>query len=228
MSPPIPCHPMTVHPGKKLNFMGNEIGQFREWDEKREQDWNLRTYPVHDAFYRFMAELNLLYLSHSALSERDYAEDGFRWLDCHQESRCVYAVERRSGTERLAAVFNFSECVQRDYEVEIQDAVSVTSLIDTDWEKYGGRTPETSIVCRLDKGRITCSLQPFVCLILSVPTCCHGSMVSYSPKGIPASHGRRRRIISLRAITLVCADRPAPSRTVREILAKPSRTGSRL
>ena len=115
-----------------------------------------------------MAELNLLYLSHSALSERDYAEDGFRWLDCHQESRCIYAVERRSGTERLAAFFNFSQCVQRDYEVEVQDAAFVTTLIDTDWEKYGGGTPETSIVCCLDKGRITCSLQPFSAVLLAV------------------------------------------------------------
>ena len=58
---------MMIHPGKKLNFMGNEIGQFREWDENREQDWNLRKYPAHDSFYTFMAELNQVYLTHSAL-----------------------------------------------------------------------------------------------------------------------------------------------------------------
>ena len=45
---------MLAHPGKKLNFMGNEIGQLREWDEKREQDWFIRQYPSHDAFYRFI------------------------------------------------------------------------------------------------------------------------------------------------------------------------------
>lgn len=69
---------MMVHPGKKLNFMGSEIGQLREWDEKREQDWAMCKYPVHGAFYRYMAELNHLYLSHPALSEWDYREEGFQ------------------------------------------------------------------------------------------------------------------------------------------------------
>ena len=49
---------MYAHPGKKLNFMGNEIGHFREWDEKREQDWNLLDFPAHQDFHRFMADLN--------------------------------------------------------------------------------------------------------------------------------------------------------------------------
>ena len=62
---------MYAHPGKKLNFMGNEIGQFREWDEKREQDWMLLDYPAHDAFAHFMKDLNKLYLEHSALWEKD-------------------------------------------------------------------------------------------------------------------------------------------------------------
>lgn len=50
--------------------MGNEIGQFREWDEKREQDWNLLDFPIHEAFYHYMKELNHLYLDHPALWER--------------------------------------------------------------------------------------------------------------------------------------------------------------
>ena len=48
---------MMMHPGKKLNFMGNEIGQLLEWDEKRQQDWDLRKYPIHDSFYHYMAKL---------------------------------------------------------------------------------------------------------------------------------------------------------------------------
>ena len=82
---------MLVHPGKKLNFMGNEFGQLREWNEKREQDWDLRKYPNHDAFYHYMAKLNDIYISHPALFEWDYRTDGFYWLDCHQENRCIYS-----------------------------------------------------------------------------------------------------------------------------------------
>ena len=82
---------MYAHPGKKLNFMGNEIGHFREWDEKREQDWNLLGFPAHQDFHRFMTDLNRFYLEHPAFFEKDYDADGFQWLDCHSEERCVYA-----------------------------------------------------------------------------------------------------------------------------------------
>lgn len=113
---------MMVHPGKKLNFMGNEIGQFREWDEKREQDWSLQRYPAHDAFYRYMAELNRIYLSHSALWAEDYWREGFAWLDCHQEEKCVYIVERRSEEETLIAAFNFS-AQEQTVEIELTAAL---------------------------------------------------------------------------------------------------------
>ncbi len=129
---------MYAHPGKKLNFMGNEIGQFREWDEKREQDWDILTYPIHDAFHRFMKNLNLLYLEHPALYRNDYSTDGFRWIDCHQEERCIYAFERISEKERLLAVFNFSDQTQEDYEITLDNAKKLTLLLASDASEYGG------------------------------------------------------------------------------------------
>ncbi len=129
---------MYAHPGKKLNFMGNEIGQFREWDEKREQDWDILTYPIHDAFHRFMKNLNLLYLEHPALYRDDYSTDGFRWIDCHQEERCIYAFERISEKERLLAVFNFSDQTQEDYEITLDNAKKLTLLLASDASEYGG------------------------------------------------------------------------------------------
>ena len=129
---------MYAHPGKKLNFMGNEIGQLREWDEKKEQDWFLLKYPNHDSFQRFMKDLNMLYLEHPALSSGDYDQNGFEWLDCHQESRCIYAFERRGQKQRIAAVFNFSDQVQKDYELKVPGARGLTLLLDTDRDIYGG------------------------------------------------------------------------------------------
>ena len=70
---------MAAHPGKKLNFMGNEIAHFREWDEKREQDWNLLDFPKHREFAAYMQALNHLYLSEEALWN-DYGGDGFEWV----------------------------------------------------------------------------------------------------------------------------------------------------
>ncbi len=68
---------MYAHPGKKLNFMGGELGQLREWDEKREQDWLLLQYPNHDAFHRMLRDLNRLYLEHPALWAADFDPAGF-------------------------------------------------------------------------------------------------------------------------------------------------------
>ena len=93
---------MYAHPGKKLNFMGNEIAQFREWDEKRQQDWEILKFPKHREFHHFMMELNNVYEAHPALWEADYAQDGFRWIDCHQKEKCIYAFERKSKKERIS------------------------------------------------------------------------------------------------------------------------------
>lgn len=128
---------MYAHPGKKLNFMGNEIGQLREWDEKRQQDWNLFDFPVHREFHRFMMDLNHIYLQHLALSEKDYDPDGFRWLDCHQEERCIYAFERIGSSERIIAVFNFSNCEQI-YQLKVRNSQTVQVLLSSNWVIYGG------------------------------------------------------------------------------------------
>ena len=128
---------MYAHPGKKLNFMGNEIGQFREWDEKREQDWMLLDYQAHDAFAHFMKDLNKLYLEHSALWEKDYEADGFRWIDCHQEGRCIYVFERSSKKERILSLFNFSD-QEQVYELKLPDAQKLKELLNSNLAVYGG------------------------------------------------------------------------------------------
>ena len=130
---------MYAHPGKKLNFMGNEIGHFREWDEKREQDWNLLGFPAHQDFHRFMTDLNRFYLEHPAFFEKDYDADGFQWLDCHSEERCVYAFERAGKKERIVAVFNFSGAEQNEYQLEIPGAVKLERIFCSELPAYGGK-----------------------------------------------------------------------------------------
>ena len=159
---------MMVHPGKKLNFMGNEIGQLREWDEKREQDWEIRKYPVHDSFYQFMKELNHIYLAHPALSEWDYKDEGFQWLDCHQESRCIYAILRESKKEKLVAIFNFGNQPQDKYKVEIKDAEKIEILLHSDWKRFGGNTDENEKVITLKDDKLVCKLAPFSGIILEI------------------------------------------------------------
>lgn len=129
---------MFTHPGKKLNFMGNEIGQFREWDEKREQDWDIVKYPMHDAFQRFMKELHILYQNHPSLYQQDYEQNGFQWVDCHQEERGLYIYERRCEKERLLIALNLSNQKQT-YDLKT-DAKSMELLLDTSNDIYGGTT----------------------------------------------------------------------------------------
>ena len=154
---------MMLHPGKKLNFMGNEIGQFREWDEKREQDWNLLDFPIHKAFYHYMKELNHLYLDHPALWEKDFNRDGFTWLDCHQEGRVIYAMQRMAGDQTVIGVFNFSAQPQNGYAIPLQKEGSYRELLNSDWECFGGSKKREEPVyengCVLD-------LSPFSAVLL--------------------------------------------------------------
>ena len=124
--------------------MGNEFAQVREWDEKRQQDWDLLAYPLHDGFHRFMARLNRLYLDHPALWAGDYDREGFQWIDCHQEEKCVYAFERRGGGERLAAVFNFSGREQA-FLLKLDGASALRPLMDSDPCHEGPAGPDLSL-----------------------------------------------------------------------------------
>lgn len=132
---------MYMHPGKKLNFMGNEIGQLREWDERREQDWFLQKYPLHDSFHRFIVELNRLYLEHPCLWKHDYDHSGFEWIEADDDADCVYAFRRRSEEESILCAFNFSG-EERRLHFRPGWEGRWTLLMDTDFDKYSGSTRE--------------------------------------------------------------------------------------
>ena len=122
---------MLTHPGKKLNFMGNELAMFREWDETREPDWELLKYPAHDAFHRFMRELNGLYLEERPLSDHETDRENFRWVDAGEKVPCAFSYERRTGDEVLS-----------DRSIPVNVPAGAEILIHTGWEKYGGTVRE--------------------------------------------------------------------------------------
>lgn len=163
---------MFAHPGKKLNFMGNEIGQFREWDEKREQDWFLLDYPIHGGFYRFMTDLNNLYLQTPALSRWDYRREGFTWLDCRQDGTCTYAFLRAAQKDRVLAVFNFGDKAVPGYTLTLEGCAAARILLHTDWEIYGGKLAagHEGVTAKAAGGdcRLTCHLSPFSAILFSL------------------------------------------------------------
>lgn len=152
---------MYAHPGKKLNFMGNEFGQFREWDEKREQDWDLLKFPKHDEFCRFMRELNRIYMENPAFWQKDYGQEGFQWLDCHQEETCIYAFERKCEKQTVVAVFNLSDRIRNGYELELPKGEKLSLLLSSDDMEMREKNPEYSLDIPVKKKKAVIDLPPF-------------------------------------------------------------------
>ena len=134
---------MYAHPGKKLNFMGNEIGQFREWDEKREQDWDLLKYPNHDSFHQYMKALNKIYMKEPALSAWDDDPNGFAWILCGKENDVVYIFQREVNEDKVIVVLNLSGLVYKNYHFNYENGDTMKVLINSDWNKFGGSTKDT-------------------------------------------------------------------------------------
>ena len=134
---------MYAHPGKKLNFMGNEIGQFHEWDEKREQDWDLLKYPNHDSFHQYMKALNKIYMKEPALSAWDDDPNGFAWILCGKENDVVYIFQREVNEDKVIVVLNLSGLVYKNYHFNYGNGDTMKVLINSDWNKFGGSTKDT-------------------------------------------------------------------------------------
>ena len=138
---------MFAHPGKKLNFMGNEIAMFREWDEKRQLDWELLAYPQHQKFCRFINELNSIYLQHSAFYKKDYEQDGFEWLDCQNSEQVVYIFVRKAGRQKILVILNFGESDLCNYEIKLAKNAQATILLDSASSLWGGSKDEGTNYC---------------------------------------------------------------------------------
>lgn len=169
---------MYAHPGKKLNFMGNELGHIREWDENRALDWELLESEAHRKFHLFRKALNEVYLNTRALWERDYEETGFRWLNCHEEEKNIYLFVRKGKKETVLAVFNFSDTAQTQFEVsfellkEFMNGIpkKLELLIASEEERFGGIEKLACTTYAMTNGSVkmdiaACSGYLFRCII---------------------------------------------------------------
>ncbi len=130
---------MYSHPGKKLNFMGNEIGQLREWDEKREQDWDMLKYPMHDSFHKYFKRLNEIYSKYPALHKNEYHSNNFRWIVSDDPQNCIYAYEVGcTEEETILAVFNFSDVSCEKYVINVLRPSKLTEVLNSDHDIYSG------------------------------------------------------------------------------------------
>ena len=129
---------MYTHPGKKLNFMGNEIGQFREWDEEKECDWMLLDYPKHQDFHRFIKDLNQIYINEPAFFNGDYNSANFRWIEVEAVEERVYIYERMCGEDHFIIVLNMSDEQYNDFEFGYDHYAVLHEVLSGERKEYGG------------------------------------------------------------------------------------------
>ena len=130
---------LLSHPGKKLTFMGAELGQWHEWNFASQLDWYLLDTPDNQKLHRFFREINRFYLSQSPLWEIDFSWEGFEWLvaDDNRNNVVVFVRRDRSGGELIAAV-NFSPVGRRGYRFGAPPKKTYRELFTTDRPEYGG------------------------------------------------------------------------------------------
>lgn len=129
---------MICQPGKKLLFMGGEIGQWNEWSCTGEIEWNLLKFPTHRGIQNLVKELNHFYLQNSSLWERDFEHTGFEWVDFADRQNSVISYLRKGAHGCLLCVHNFTPQYHGDYFIKLQNVASIQEAFNTDEDKYGG------------------------------------------------------------------------------------------
>ena len=130
---------MMAHPGKKLLFMGQEFGQFIEWDEKKQLDWMLLGYDKHHELQTYVKDLNHFYRETASLWQVDYSWEGFQWIVPDDNKQSVIAFLRRDAKGKmLLVVCNFNPVLRESYSMGVPNPGTYKELINSDDVKYGG------------------------------------------------------------------------------------------
>ena len=142
---------MMAHPGKKLSFMGQELGQFREWDYNTELDWGLLDYEMHRRTQLFFKEINRFYVENETLWQIDYNWDGFAWIGGDDADNSVVSFRRISEAGReLIVVCNFTPVTRENYRVGVPFGSGECEVVfNTDDVRYGGRGVAVSDVVQV-------------------------------------------------------------------------------
>jgi len=130
---------MWAHPGKKLLFMGGELGQWHEWNHEASLDWHLLESPRHGALAALVGKLNALLKSERALHTNDFDGRGFHWVQADAGDFNVYAFLRKAdGARPVLCVANLSPMVREGYRVGVPQGGRWDVLLDTDQREWGG------------------------------------------------------------------------------------------
>ncbi len=132
---------MMGHPGKKLMFMGCEFGQFVEWREWEELQWNvIEEFDIHRKTQEYFRVLNHFYLENNSLWSLDYEEEGFRWIDADNSEQSVLSFIRigKNKKEKLIFICNFTPEVYYDFKVGVPELGEYVEVFNSDSLEFGG------------------------------------------------------------------------------------------
>lgn len=142
---------MFTHPGKKLNFMGNELAHFREWDEEKQCDWDLLKYPMHDAFHRYFAKLGELYCKTPALYETEYDWTSFQWIDADNADENMFSYLRKNENSYYIVILNFSPNAYKKHAFGVPEKGVYHELLNTEQDIWGGEITELGKMKAVEK-----------------------------------------------------------------------------
>ena len=151
---------MFTHPGKKLNFMGNELAHWREWDETKENDWFLLSYPAHDAFHQYFAKLGELYTSEPTLYANDYSWESFEWIDADNADKNLFSFIRKGEQNDYVVILNFSPNHYAHEVFGVLQKGMYTEILNTEWNRYGGTLDAPAQKCHAI--RVSRNNKPFM------------------------------------------------------------------
>ena len=129
-----------THPGAKLNFMGNEIGQYIEWRYYESIEWFLTDYPLHKGAQDFIRELNHLYAGERALWQRQYQDDGFTWVNADNAEQSVVSYVRHGEkpADDLLVVINLTPAYYESFRVGVPREGDWVEVLNSDDARWGG------------------------------------------------------------------------------------------
>lgn len=129
---------MICQPGKKLLFMGGEIGQWVEWSCKEQLDWAVLGYPRHLGVQKLVKDLNHFYQKQGALWQRDFESSGFEWISLSDRANSVVSYLRKGEGTILFCVHNFTPMYFEEYSIGLENVAHIQEVFSTDKEEYGG------------------------------------------------------------------------------------------
>lgn len=131
---------MFTQPGKKMLFMGDEFGQWAEWNHDVSLDWHLAAEPGHGGLQRWIQDLNRVYRSEPALHQGDCVPSGFEWVDCCNAEESTMSWLRRGTTssEALLVICNFTPVVRRNYRIGVPDGGHWREILNSDASHFAG------------------------------------------------------------------------------------------